>query len=270
MTISIARRSPAAEFERRAARAELLASEAEAAREPLLFAAALCRAQSTAALALEEANLSQPFMGRMSDDARRVVSLVTPVLGAAAASGPAELAEHARTRGAEDAETAEERLLTFWRGDANARDDYLSRALLRPYAELLRAYAIAPDRLHRSGHCPFCGGAAIVSSRKEAPDSNGALRLLHCGLCGCEWNVGRVSCLACGENDSAKLPLFNSDAHPAVRIEACETCSRYVKSIDLTVDARPIPEIDDLVSIAMDLWAVDQGLTRIEPGWAGI
>jgi formate dehydrogenase maturation protein FdhE len=43
-----------------------------------------------------------------------------------------------------------------------------------------------------------------------------------------------------------------------------------VKSIDLTLDARPIPQIDDLVSLSMDLWAADEGYTRIEPGLAGI
>jgi formate dehydrogenase maturation protein FdhE len=55
-----------------------------------------------------------------------------------------------------------------------------------------------------------------------------------------------------------------------VRVEACETCHRYVKSIDLSEDARPIPEVDDLVSLSMDLWAAEQGFTRIEPGLAGL
>ncbi len=55
-----------------------------------------------------------------------------------------------------------------------------------------------------------------------------------------------------------------------MRIEACETCRNYVKSLDLTLDARPVPEVDDLVSLAMDLWAVEEGWTRLEPGWAGI
>jgi formate dehydrogenase maturation protein FdhE len=43
-----------------------------------------------------------------------------------------------------------------------------------------------------------------------------------------------------------------------------------VKSIDLTKDARPVPEIDELLSLSMDLWAMDEGFTRIEPGLAGI
>ena len=94
--------------------------------------------------------------------------------------------------------------------------------------------------------------------------------MLACALCGGEWLFGRILCPACHEGDPYKLPSFQNDRHPALRIEACETCHHYVKSLDLSEDARPIPEVDDLVSIAMDLWAVDQGYTRIEPGLAGI
>jgi FdhE protein len=67
-----------------------------------------------------------------------------------------------------------------------------------------------------------------------------------------------------------KLPSFQSEHYPAARIEACETCRRYVKSIDLTVDGRAIPEVDDLLSLSMDLWTVREGFTRLEPGLAGI
>jgi formate dehydrogenase maturation protein FdhE len=270
MTTSLSAKSPAAEFERRGKRAELLAREAEAAREPLLFASALCREQSTAALSIEEAHLSRPLTGRLSEDLSRVLPLLAPVVMMAAERGPEELAMAAGNRRSEEASAASNRLLALWSGDSNAREDYLSRAMLRPYAEILRAYNISPDRLHRQGHCPFCGGAAVVGSRKEIRDANAALRVLHCGLCGSEWNAARVSCPSCAEDNPAKLPIFTSDAYPAVRIESCETCSRYVKSLDLTTDARIIPEIDDIASIAMDLWAVEEGLTRIEPGLAGI
>jgi len=54
-----------------------------------------------------------------------------------------------------------------------------------------------------------------------------------------------------------------------VRIEACESCRHYVKSIDLTVDGHAIPEVDDLASLSMDLWAAREGFERIEPGLAG-
>ena len=94
--------------------------------------------------------------------------------------------------------------------------------------------------------------------------------MLGCALCGGEWLFGRILCPSCSEGDPDKLPSFQNEKHKAVRIEACETCHRYVKSIDLSEDARPIPEVDDLVSLSMDLWAVEQGYTRIEPGLAGL
>jgi formate dehydrogenase maturation protein FdhE len=53
-------------------------------------------------------------------------------------------------------------------------------------------------------------------------------------------------------------------------VDACQTCRRYVKTFDLSQDARPVPEVDDLTSIALDLWAAQQGFTRIEPGLAGL
>jgi len=98
----------------------------------------------------------------------------------------------------------------------------------------------------------------------------GARRMLACALCGGEWLFGRILCPSCFEGDPYKLPSFENDKHSAVRVEACETCHRYVKSLDLSQDARPIPEVDDLASLAMDLWAIEQGYSRIEPGLAGV
>jgi FdhE protein len=64
--------------------------------------------------------------------------------------------------------------------------------------------------------------------------------------------------------------VFQTERHAAVRIEACDACQRYIKSIDLTVDGRAIPEVDDLCSLSLDLWAVEQGYERIEPSLAGV
>lgn len=242
-------------FEQRGARAALLASSAGAAREPLEFAAKLCAAQASMAqhaiLKLEEAEA--PGRG---------------ILRVAAEHGPEQLALEAEKRLHEDAQTARTRLLVYWRGDN--KEDFLSRAILQPYAESLRARNITPDRVHNRGHCPFCGGAAWISFRKSAPDAESGFRYLSCSLCALDWPVGRIQCPSCFEEDPYKLPMFQSDAHANVRIEACETCRRYIKSIDLTKDARPVPIIDDLLSIAMDLWAIDEGYTRIESGLAGL
>jgi FdhE protein len=200
--------------------------------------------------------------GRLADDADHFLTLIRPVLQVIA-----ERSDDAKQRLDDDPSIAKTRLEVFW---SENHPDYISRALLQPYAEVLRARKVDPDRVHSRGHCPFCGGAAWISSRKSSSDADGGSRYLGCSLCGLEWNFNRISCPACGEEDPYKLPVFQSDAHNAVRLETCETCRRYVKSIDLTLDARPIPAVDDLVSLSMDLWAEEEGYTRIEPGMAGI
>ena len=249
----------ATSFEQRGARAALLASSADTAREPLEFASRLCVAQAAI-------TLPKSLTGRLSED---VGSLsLQPILRVAAEYGPEELAIEGDKRLHDDTETARTRLLVYWNGDR--QDDFLSRAMLQPYAEGLRAQNIVPDRVHAPGHCPFCGGAAWISARKPAQDADSGFRFLSCSLCALEWQFNRICCPSCDEQDPAKLPVFQSDAYPLVRIETCETCHRYLKSIDLTKDGRPVPIIDDLLSIAMDLWAIDEGYTRIEAGLAGL
>jgi FdhE protein len=260
---------PAATFEKRAARATELLVSAPAVAEPLAFAAKLFRMQGRLASAVASRHEEAAFSGGAAD-LPRLVDLLAPLLAFAAADGPPELAEAAEARAKDDRPTAAGRLRVYWKGEREAQDDYLSRAFLRPFAEVLARAGIAADRPRHAGHCPSCGSAPIVSYRKELPETNGGARFLVCGLCGTDWPFNRVRCPSCQEEDPAKLPGFQSDVHKNVRIEACETCKHYVKSLDLTLDARPLPEVDDLVSLAMDLWAIEEGWTRLEPGWAGI
>lgn len=266
MTTSL---DPAAAFEKRAARAELLAGSAPAVREPLLFASKLFRLQGRLAGAVSARHADAAFSGEAAD-LPRIVDLLPVFLAFAAADGPSELAEAAEARAKDDPATAASRLRVYWEGGHDASEDYLSRAFLRPFAEVLVRAGIAARRPRHEGHCPACGAAPIVSYRKELPESNGSARFLVCALCGTEWPFNRIRCPSCQEENPVRLPGFQSDVHKNVRIEACETCRRYVKSIDLTLDARPLPEVDDLVSLAMDLWAIGEGWTRLEPGWAGI
>ncbi len=258
MTQAATQRSATENFEQRGARAALLASQNDAAREPLQFAVALCNAQAACVSRLQPLNLT----GRLADDVDALLPIVMPLIRIVA-----ERSEEAEQRLDDDPATARTRLLVYWNSDSN---DYLSRALLQPHAAVLRTRNLTPDRVHSPGHCPFCGGAAWISARKSAPDAESGFRYLHCALCGLEWNFNRICCPSCNEGDPYKLPHFQSDVHSNVRIEACETCRRYVKSIDLTLDARPVPIVDDLLSLSMDLWAVEEGFARIEPGIAGI
>lgn len=259
-------------FRKRAARANLLAAPSESARAPLEFAAGLYKAQALFADAIAATHRRRPLAGMLRVDLSGFLDGARGVLRFVAASGPATLAEVARDRLEESSAPIEDGLLRFWHATGGAAQDYLSRAALRPYAEVLVSLGLRPDRTRRpEGACPFCGAAPWIAARRAAsPDADGAQRYLACSLCGSEWIANRLRCPACSETDPNKLPSFGTDTFPAVRIEACEGCRRYVKSLDLTVDGRLIPEVDDLASISMDLWAAEQGFARLEPGLAGV
>jgi FdhE protein len=252
-----------AQLERRAERADKLAPGTPSAEAPLRFAAGVFRAQAEMIGALRSIS---PSLEEMLEPLLRA----SPPLLRHAERGPEPLAEAARARLDDDPETARSRLRIYWDGGPDARDDYLSRAILQPWVRVLAGERRAPQRTLRPGTCPFCSGLPWMATRSEQPESQGAQRNLCCALCGGEWPFVRIRCPGCGEADPAKLPYFHDEGRAAVRIEGCDTCKRYLKSIDLTLDARPIAEVDDLATLALDLWAQEEGYTRIEPGLAGI
>ena len=231
-------------------RAEQLAQENPGSVELLRFAAGLLKAQAS----LRAADLAG------------VAAAARPLLEYCAGSGPKELAADAREALAGGFEG---RLRAYWEA---GEFDYLARAALQPYARMLRETGQPPGR-GVSGTCVFCGSGAWISSRRIPPGpgtGEGAMRMLHCALCAFVWQVGRIRCPACGEEDPEKLPFFTAPQHIGVRIEACESCKTYVKSIDLSLDARRVPEIDDLMSLSMDLWSTEHGYVRMERGLAGL
>ena len=266
MTTGTESLSPAISLDKRAARAAALAPTSPSAEEPLLFAAGLYRAQAAAAAALDGRTLS----GRLVDDLP--VLRLDGILAYVAGHAPPALAAAARERS--KSESSGSALVEWWRGGRSGRTDYLARALLRPYVQTLAFRGVQPESSGVQGggraRCSFCGGLPWIALRISPAPSEGAQRHLGCALCGGVENWGRVGCPSCGQEKPDALPVFQGDRYPAARIESCTSCRAYLKSIDLTQDARALPEVDDLASLALDLWADEEGYTRIEPGLAGM
>ena len=86
--------------------------------------------------------------------------------------------------------------------------------------------------------------------------------MLTCGLCLSEWEFLRVVCPACEEQRFDALPVYTSETFPHVRIEACDSCRCYLKTIDLTRNGLAVPLVDDLATVPLDLWAREQGYRR--------
>jgi FdhE protein len=139
---------------------------------------------------------------------------------------------------------------------------FLAWVLIQPYAQhmMARMQVQADAALPQ---CPACGNPPQVSMLREF--NNGAKRSLVCAMCATEWETRRVLCVNCGEEHKDKLPVFSAEEFNQARIEACESCKTYIKCLDLTKDGYAVPQVDDLATLALDLWAHEQGYERHQP-----
>jgi FdhE protein len=151
--------------------------------------------------------------------------------------------------------------------DENAAIAFVLEAVLQPYAEAAAAEwrlgsSDGPYESVKPGaRCPVCSGRPLVGALRE--DGQGASRLLVCARCLAEWRYRRVVCAECGEHRFDALPVYTADVFPYVRIEACDSCRSYLKTIDLTTNGLAVPLVDDLASVPLDLWAQQRGYRRM-------
>lgn len=152
---------------------------------------------------------------------------------------------------------------------------FLARLILQPYAEALAQQRHRPEG--RDVHapplraaCPFCGGPPQVSVHRSDSSADGGSRMLICALCSTEWPMRRVLCVHCGEEDERRLRYFHAPEFDHVRVDACETCKCYVKTVDLTRLGIAVPVVDEVASAALDVWAHERGYTKVELNLLGL
>ena len=102
-----------------------------------------------------------------------------------------------------------------------------------------------------------------------------------------------MTCPGCGEDSSSRLPIFSEEGNasgergsvvrglegrlgdrakaeqqavfPHVRIEACDSCKRYLLNVDLLADPAAVPLVDEISALPLDLYAREKGFTKITP-----
>ena len=80
-----------------------------------------------------------------------------------------------------------------------------------------------------------------------------------------------MTCAVCGEQSTSKLPIFaDAERFPHLRADACETCRRYLITIDLRKDPNAVPVVDELVALPLDLYVKERGFTKIVPNLMAI
>lgn len=144
---------------------------------------------------------------------------------------------------------------------------FLARAILQPYAEYRAALTPQAPMVMTVRVCPVCGARPLLGVLR--PEGDGGKRFLLCSFCSQEWEFRRILCPTCGQEAEGQLPVYVAEQLPHIRVEACDTCKFYLRTVDLTKDGHAVPLVDDLAAIPLSLWAHEHGYSRLQPNLLG-
>jgi FdhE protein len=162
----------------------------------------------------------------------------------------------------------------FDTGQADGGVDLIDEVLqwsLRPFlvraAEVLQQRADAarkessvaalPFGAWKRGVCPVCGGEpdfACITVNAE--------RLLVCGRCQTKWPTEQFTCPFCGESDKERITSF-ATPDGTYRVTACQSCRRYLKTLDGRRAGRAVmPNVDLIATLPLDAVVMQRGFTN--------
>lgn len=262
-----------ARWDVRIQRAVDLAAEYRAASGILTFYGALAAYQRDLVdrTPVQADDLNTHFREALDTDP--ALSAIAGFLDWLAATGPTALAAAAHELQPASDVAWREVMRTYVADEAEPVDDtehameFVVAALIQPFAERLartrqdRTDSSSPEGAGAGAACRVCGGPPLVGVLRE--EGHGAKRALICAFCLSERDYRRVVCPSCDEQKFDALPVYTADEFSHVRIEACDTCRTYIKTIDLTKNGLAVPLVDDLASVTMDLWARERGYQRL-------
>lgn len=256
-----------ATWPRRIDRAGDLAESYQWAQEVLAFYSRILEFQREvfeATQVADEQSLARDGNLRRALDLNEAAGNIPALVAIVREHGPVKLAEEgAGLR--ESSPDAIRRMLERWLVAPDAEPNeraFFMRVVLEPQAECI---ALATAMVHRDvagNECPVCQSnpqLAVIRS-----EGDGGKRTLLCSLCHSEWEFRRILCPACGEENHEKLPRYSAEGSKAVRVEACDTCRSYLKAVDLTVDGLAVPEVDEIATMPLDLWAAEHDYRKIQ------
>ncbi len=268
-----------ASWDQRIERAQELAKTYPFASEILSFYAQIAAFQQSLSAGLKSGSgngAEQTGQRAFRDclDLAPLLRSVAPLLALVKRVAPPALAQAAEQLAAEEPDYWEYLLTSYWESEGHVVDGapemhlFFARAMLQPYAENLAASR--EMELPRFGPpaCPICTGKPLVGVLRE--EGHGAKRSLVCSLCLTEWDYRRVICPACGEERFEKLAAYTASQFEHVRVEACDTCKVYIKTVDLTKNGLAIPVVDELATLPLNLWAQENGYAKLQVNLLGM
>ncbi|MDY6837119.1 MAG: formate dehydrogenase accessory protein FdhE [Thermodesulfobacteriota bacterium] len=136
------------------------------------------------------------------------------------------------------------------------------RPSLHMCSDQLAAY-LHKDKPWAKGYCPICGSPPALSILRGEGE-----RFLLCSFCGHEWWTHRVYCPFCENRDQKTMHYFFSEEEKDRRVDVCDQCQKYIKTIDTRKMQRPMhPYVEQVSTLHLDMLAQEKGLESGIPLW---
>lgn len=108
----------------------------------------------------------------------------------------------------------------------------------------------------RKPYCPVCGSLPALLCIKEKEGK----RFGSCSWCGNLWQTNRIQCLYCQNQLQESLGYFTIENDEVYRVEYCDACKHYVKTIDCrSLEDEPTLSLEDLTTLHLDMIAQKKG-----------
>ena len=112
-----------------------------------------------------------------------------------------------------------------------------------------------PDDPWDKGFCPICGSAPGFSLLEDEGN-----RVLFCGFCWHQWAARRIYCPFCENKDNNTIHYYFSEEEKNYRIDVCDSCNTYLKTIDQRNTGRMIyPPLEFVATLHLDIKAQEMG-----------
>jgi Protein involved in formate dehydrogenase formation len=148
---------------------------------------------------------------------------------------------------------------------------YFARAAGQPVLEALAERGTVAGLGDGRRRCPACGGLPQLAYHGLSDDPLlTAPRRLLCSRCSTAWPYPRMVCAGCGEADTSQLQVYgDSERFPHLRVDACDVCTRYLVTVELSKQPAAVPLVDELAALPLDLYARERGVKKIVPNLVG-
>lgn len=135
----------------------------------------------------------------------------------------------------------------------------------RPFFLRLGSLLAVSSVFWEEGRCPVCRAVPSLSFINQEEG-----RTISCSYCSSRGKWHRIGCPHCQNRDARKLEILQVEQEKGFRIDLCNECKSYIKTMDESLLSEYPAELLDIISLPLDILAQGRGYKRLSPNAIGM